>query len=177
MDPAINPHSSFLEDEESGGGSGSTGPVFPTFANYAPAFPGAEGYGKNAEGARNSGSREVYIVTNLNDNGTGSFRDAISQPNRIIVFNVDGVIECSQDALALSNNLTILGNTAPGDGIVLVNSYVSASNRSNVIIRFLRVRMGNKYWSEGSKDCLALARCKNVIVDHCSITWLSLIHI
>lgn len=171
VDPAINPHSSFLEDEESGGGSGSTGPVFPTFANYAPAFPGAEGYGKNAEGARNSGSREVYIVTNLNDNGTGSFRDAISQPNRIIVFNVDGVIECSQDALALSNNLTILGNTAPGDGIVLVNSYVSASNRSNVIIRFLRVRMGNKYWSEGSKDCLALARCKNVIVDHCSITW------
>ena len=171
VDPAINPHSSFLEDEESEGGSGSTGPVFPTFANYAPAFPGAEGYGKNAEGARNSGSREVYIVTNLNDNGTGSFRDAISQPNRIIVFNVDGVIECSQDALALSNNLTILGNTAPGDGIVLVNSYVSASNRSNVIIRFLRVRMGNKYWSEGSKDCLALARCKNVIVDHCSITW------
>ncbi|MDC2624756.1 MULTISPECIES: pectate lyase family protein [Bacteroides] len=169
-DPAINPHSSYLEEEESGGNTNS-GPAFPVFVNYAPAFPDAVGYGRNAEGARASSNREVYVVTNLNDKGAGSFRDAISQPNRIIVFDVDGVIECSKDALALSNNLTILGNTAPGDGVVLVNSYVSASNRSNVIIRYLRIRMGNKYWGEGSKDCLALARCKNVIVDHCSITW------
>lgn len=171
MDPAINPYSLFLEEEQKSGANASSGPAFPAFVDYAPAFPGAEGYGRNSEGARAANSREVYVVTNLKDSGAGSFRDAISQAGRIIVFNVDGVIECSQDALALSDNLTILGNTAPGDGVVLVNSYVSASNRSNVIIRYLRVRMGNKYYGERSKDCLALARCKNVIVDHCSITW------
>lgn len=170
-DPAINPHSSYLEDEDNTSNDEEEGPAFPIFADNSPAFPGAEGYGRNVTGARSSNSRSVYVVTNLNDNGAGSFRDAISQPNRIIVFNVDGVIECSKDALALSNNLTILGNTAPGDGVVLVNSYVSASNRNSIIIRYLRIRMGNKYWGEGSKDCLALARCKNVIVDHCSITW------
>ena len=90
-DPAINPHSSYLEEEESGGNTNS-GPAFPVFVNYAPAFPDAVGYGRNAEGARASSNREVYVVTNLNDKGAGYFRDSIRQPNRIIFFDVDGFI-------------------------------------------------------------------------------------
>lgn len=172
VDPSINPPITFVEDEEEGS-STQKKTEFPDFGyNEDPlAFPGAEGYGRYATGARGNSQREIYRVTNLNDSGTGSFRDAISKPNRIIVFDVDGVIECSKEALALSNNLTILGNTAPGDGVVFVNSYLSASKKNNIILRFLRVRMGNKYWGEGSKDCLALANCKDVIADHCSITW------
>ena len=60
------------------------------------AFPGAQGWGRFAKGARASNSPTVYHVTNLNDSGTGSFRDAVSQPNRIIVFDVAGTIKISQ---------------------------------------------------------------------------------
>lgn len=112
-DPAINPHSSFLEDEESGG-STSSGPAFPNFANNAPAFPGAVGHGRNSEGARASSNREVYVVTNLNNSGAGSFRDAVSQSNRIIVFNVSGLIDLNKEVLVFKDNQTILCQTAPG---------------------------------------------------------------
>ncbi len=170
-DPAINPYSLYLEDEEGDNSDNGTGPAFPSFTGEFLAFPGAEGYGRFTQGARAGTGKTVYHVTNLNDSGSGSFRDAISQPNRFIVFDVDGVIDCSKDPLVLSNNLTILGQTAPANGIVLYNSYLSGSNREELIIRYIRVRMGNKYYSEGSKDALALAHCSNVIVDHCSISW------
>lgn len=63
-DPAINPYSSYLEEEESGGNT-SSGPAFPVLANYAPAFPGAVGYGRNADGARGSNNREIYVVMRI----------------------------------------------------------------------------------------------------------------
>lgn len=75
------------------------------------AFPGAEGMGQNAEGGRFG---EVYKVTNLNDSGEGSLRDAVSSPNRIVVFEVGGVIEIS-DRIVVESNIYIAGQTAPGD--------------------------------------------------------------
>src|SRR5262245_38816123 len=77
-----------------------------------PAFPGAAGFGSNARGGRGG---SVYIVTNLNDSGPGSFRDAVSQPNRYVVFAVGGVIRINS-RIPVAPNLTIAGQTAPGEG-------------------------------------------------------------
>lgn len=75
-------------------------------------------------------------MTNLNDAGPGSFRDAVSKPWRIIVFDVSGVIKLSSNPIVLKSNQTILGHTAPGDGIVLYNGRVSASGAQNLIVRY-----------------------------------------
>ena len=84
-------------------------------------FPGAEGFGRFATGGR---CGDVYIVTNLNDSGSGSFLDAVSQPNRIVVFEVGGIIHISS-RIVVSQNITIAGQTAPGDGIVIYGNGVS----------------------------------------------------
>ena len=77
------------------------------------AFPGAQGFGRYAAGGRTG---TVYHVTNLNDTGAGSLRDAVSQPHRIVVFDVAGVINISS-RIVFSNNLYVAGQTAPGEGI------------------------------------------------------------
>src|SRR5215218_7305580 len=79
------------------------------------AFPGAQGFGRFAQGARGAATREVYVVTNLNDAGAGSFRDAVSQPGRIVTFAVGGIVRLVTD-IVVSPNVTIAGQTAPGDG-------------------------------------------------------------
>lgn len=76
------------------------------------AFPGAEGFGRYATGGRGG---EIYVVDNLNDEGQGSLRDAVSQPNRIVVFAVGGTINIT-DRIVVSKQVSILGQTAPGDG-------------------------------------------------------------
>lgn len=88
------------------------------------AFPGAQGWGRFAKGARNSANPIVYHVTNLNDSGTGSLRDAVSQPNRIVVFDVSGVIKLSS-RIVFSNNLYVAGQTAPGEGVTIYGDGVS----------------------------------------------------
>ena len=132
------------------GGGSDQGLNFPVFDDGVLAFPGAEGYGKNATGARAGEGREIYHVTNLNDAGPGSFRDAVSKPWRIIVFDVSGVIRLSKDPIVLKSNQTILGHTAPGDGVVLYGGRVSASGAQNLVVRYLRMRMGAAY--SGDQD-------------------------
>lgn len=132
------------------------------------AFPGAEGYGRFARGARAGSNPTVYHVTNLNDSGTGSFRDAISQPNRIIVFDVSGIIKI-KERLVFSKNLTIAGQTAPGSGVVIYGNGVSFSGANDIIVRHLRIRMGMSGTS--GKDAAGIANGSNMIFDHCSVSW------
>src|SRR5262245_34228325 len=82
--------------------------------NPVPAFPGAEGFGQFATGGRGG---EVYHVTNLSDTGPGSFRDAVSRPHRTVVFDVGGLISITR-RITVAPNITIAGQTAPGDGVV-----------------------------------------------------------
>ena len=136
--------------------------VTPALAQL-PAFPGAEGYGALASGGRGG---TVYHVTNLADSGPGSFRDAISQPNRTIVFDVGGTIVLQSRCYGIGN-LTIAGQTAPGQGICIYSNSVYFQNTNNLIIRHVRFRQGVNAgptsWS------LALLTLNNAIVDHCSI--------
>lgn len=169
-DPAINPHSSYLEEEESGGNT-SSGPAFPVLANYAPAFPGAVGYGRNADGARGSNNREIYVVTNLNNSGAGSLRDAVSQANRIVVFNVSGVIDLNKEVLVFKDNQTVLFQTAPGDGIELYNGRTSSTNANNLIVRYMRMRTGRQVSGSDNIDAGGAAYGHDQIYDHCSFAW------
>ncbi|GAB3650626.1 pectate lyase [Echinicola sediminis] len=129
------------------------------------AFPGAEGFGKYAVGGRGG---EVYKVTNLNDAGAGSFREAVSQPNRTVVFEVGGVIRI-KSRIVVQENITIAGQTAPGEGITVYGNGLSFSDANNTITRYIRVRMG-KVGDKG-KDAVAIARGHDMIFDHVSITW------
>lgn len=132
------------------------------------AFPGAQGWGRFAKGARSSANPTVYHVTNLNDSGTGSLRDAVSQPNRIVVFDVSGVIKLSS-RIVFSSNLYVAGQTAPGEGVTIYGDGVSFSGASNIICRYLRVRMGHN--GSNGKDCAGVANGTNMIFDHCSFSW------
>ena len=131
------------------------------------AFPEAEGFGRYTTGARTSlASASVYHVTNLNDSGAGSFRDAVSQPNRFIVFDVGGIVNL-QSTLVVKNNVTIAGQTAPG-GFSLYGQKVSFSGASNAISRYIAIRKGQAGIRE---DASGAANGANMIFDHMSITW------
>ena len=130
------------------------------------AFPGAEGYGAYATGGRGC---QVVHVTNLNAAGTGSLADAVSQPNRFVVFDVGGVIDITGKSITISSNITIAGQTAPGEGITIYGGRVIASNAKNVIMRYIRMRGGKSVNS--SKCTLTLDYVENFIMDHCSVSW------
>lgn len=132
------------------------------------AFPGAYGWGRFAKGARGSSSPTVYHVTNLNDSGTGSLRDAVSKSNRIVVFDVSGVIKISS-RITFASNLYIAGQTAPGEGITVYGNGCSFSGANNIICRYLRWRMG--HIGSSGKDCAGIANGANMIFDHCSFSW------
>ena len=142
------------------------------------AFPGAEGGGMwttGARGALESGERiEVYHVTSLADSGEGSFRDAVSKGNRIVVFDVSGYIDLSSNVNISHDNMTILGQTAPGDGITFRGNNIKVG-ANNVILRYLRFRVGSKL-ADGSdtraQDGLEVPdNGTNIIIDHCSVSW------
>ena len=129
------------------------------------AFPEAQGWGRFAEGGRKG---SVYHVTNLNDSGSGSLRDAVSQPNRIVVFDVSGVIRLNS-RIVFKNNLYVAGQTAPGEGITVYGDGVSFSGADNIIVRYMRFRMGAVGTKD--KDCAGVANGQNMIFDHCSFAW------
>ena len=129
------------------------------------AFPDAQGWGRFAEGGRKG---TVYHVTNLNDSGSGSLRDAVSQSNRIVVFDVSGVIRINS-RIVFKNNLYVAGQTAPGEGITVYGDGVSFSGADNIIVRYMRFRMGAVGTKD--KDCAGVANGQNMIFDHCSFAW------
>ncbi len=131
-----------------------------------PAFPGAEGGGMYATGGRGG---TVVHVTNLNDSGEGSLRDAVSHSNRIVVFDVGGTINLKSD-ISCAGNVTIAGQTAPGGKGITLRSGKFAFGGGNIIARFISSRPGEK----GSGDYDAWGGregCSNTIIDHCSIGW------
>ena len=131
----------------------------------APAFPGAEGHGRYVTGGRDG---KVVHVTNLNDSGTGSFREAVKSGKRIIVFDVAGVIALKSD-LKIGDNITILGQTAPSPGITL--RYYTVQPGSNNIIRFLRIRRGEEKNINDGADATWQRNKTGIIFDHCSFSW------
>ena len=131
----------------------------------APAFPGAEGHGRYVTGGRGG---KVVHVTNLNDSGTGSFREAVKSGKRIIVFDVAGVIALKSD-LKFADNITILGQTAPSPGITL--RYYTVQPGSNNIIRFLRIRRGQEKNINDGADATWQRNKTGIIFDHCSFSW------
>lgn len=131
----------------------------------APAFPGAEGHGRFVTGGRGG---KIYHVTNLNDSGTGSFRDAVKSGKRIIVFDVAGVIALKSD-LKFADNITILGQTAPSPGITL--RYYTVQPGSNNIIRFIRIRRGQEKNINDGADASWQRNKTGIIFDHCSFSW------
>ena len=137
-----------------------------SFAQNIPAFPSAEGFGRYASGGRGG---EVYIVSNLNDSGEGSLRKGITKKqDRIIVFAVSGTINLKSPLDINNGNLSILGQTAPGDGITIANYPVTIKS-NNVILRYLRFRLGDLAKVEG--DALGGRNIENIMIDHCSFSW------
>ena len=131
------------------------------------AFPTAEGYGRFARGGRGG---VVLEVTNLNDSGPGSYRAAIvASGSRTVVFKVSGLIRLNSPCVIGNGFLTVAGQTAPGEGICLANWRAGMGGCTDVIMRFLRCRLGDA--AQQAMDGLGLGNSSHSIIDHCSISW------
>lgn len=156
-------------------GAGCAQQLHPIAAENIPvAFPGAEGFGKYTSGGRGG---KVITVTNLNDDGEGSFRKAAtSNEPRIIVFAVSGTIHLNS-SVSIKGNATIAGQTAPGDGICIADKSVQLGG-DNIIVRYMRFRLGDKWQRQagmvdgsGGEDAFGGGGKKNIMIDHCTFSW------
>jgi len=130
------------------------------------AFPGAEGFGRFAEGGRGG---KVIKVTNLNDSGPGSLRAAVEADGpRIVVFDVGGVIRLKSDLKIANDHITIAGQTAPGYGVTLRDAQFLI-HANHVIVRYLHVRVGDVAGKE--YDSISLGGGSDIILDHISSGW------
>ncbi len=154
---------------QGGHGGSATGPLR--------AFPGAEGFGAMTKGGRGG---DVYHVTNLDDSGSGSLRRGIDSANgpRTIVFEVGGTIKLESTLFIDKDFLTIAGQTAPGDGITIAERSVDIKNARDIIVRFVRIRRGDKDVRAGGRptssrglDTVSIDDSRNIIFDHVSLSW------
>ncbi|MSU58329.1 MAG: hypothetical protein EXS35_09135 [Pedosphaera sp.] len=160
----------------------SSSSVITVVSNVPPspqplAFPGAEGFGANAAGGRGG---DVYYVTNLNDSGAGSLRNGITTASgpRTIVFAVSGNILLQSILTINKPNLTIAGQTAPGDGICIRDYSLNIGGTHDTIVRCLRLRRGDvivratgQPTGSTGLDTVSIDDSSNVIFDHCSLSW------
>ncbi len=136
-------------------------------AQTAPAFPGAEGHGRYITGGRGG---KIVHVTNLNDSGTGSFREAVKDNDKkTVVFDVGGVIALNS-AVNIGANTTIAGQTAPAPGITL-RYYTVNPNGNNIIMRFIRIRRGQERDVNDGADASTARHFTGMMLDHCSFSW------
>jgi lysophospholipase L1-like esterase/pectate lyase len=140
-------------------------------SEVVPAFPGAEGYGKWAKGGRGG---DVYHVTTLADSGPGSLREGIVSAHapRTVVFDLSGTIQLAS-AIKVVNKacLTIAGQTAPGDGITLKDYGLEFDDSRDIVLRYLRLRMGDQNKPKSGQDVVSVDYCDDFIIDHCSLSW------
>ncbi|MGV3508897.1 MAG: pectate lyase family protein [Sphingobacteriaceae bacterium] len=131
------------------------------------AFPGAEGGGAYSFGGRGG---KVYVVTNLNDSGPGSLREACEQGGaRIIVFNVAGIIRLNSPIIIRAPYITIASQSAPGDGVCVAGEAVWL-NTHDVVVRFMRFRRGETDVLRRD-DAIGGNGVGNIIIDHVSASW------
>ena len=164
--------------DDNGNSPDSNTPKSATLKNYTPArvlaFPGADGGASTI--ATGGAERDVYIVTSLaDDNQPGTLRAAISSGKRTIVFAIAGKIDLQSRLNINKSDITIAGQSAPGDGITIAGYPVYISG-SNIILRYLRFRMGDQNIDKSNfdaddGDALGGKGGKNIIIDHCSVSW------
>jgi len=147
----------------------------PGVSAQIPAFEGAEGDGMYTTGGR--GGKILYVTKLTDDGSAGTLRWAVNQTgSRTILFNVSGAISLKSELRIKNGNLTIAGQSAPGDGIC-IKDFTVVIQANNVIIRFLRFRLGDEAalanptidWS--GADAIWGRNQSNIILDHCSMSW------
>ena len=153
-----------------GGGLAETGGADSADAP-PPAFPGAEGYGRFALGGRGG---DVYHVTTLSDEGAGSLRAGIESATgpRTIVFDTGGTIELKAPlAIEHKSRITIAGQTAPGGGITLKDHGLKLKHSEHLVIRYIRIRLGDENKEPCGPDVITADYCDYLILDHVSASW------
>ena len=134
------------------------------------AFPGAEGFGRFAQGGRGG---DVYHVTNLDDQGAGSLRDAVltAKGPRTIVFDVSGTIRLKTRLEITNSYLTIAGQTSPGEGITLRENSLYIKDANHIIVRYIRIRLGDQNDQHKAMDAITTDDVDHLIFDHITASW------